>query len=82
MRKVKICKKLSKLIHIECSDMDCKCLESKEFVAVNDLYEVLSKFNPETPLKVILSELHDKGLTNSSSTERLKEGENETINKR
>ena len=41
MRKIKICKKLSKLKFIDCSDMDCVCLKDEEFVAVDDLIEYL-----------------------------------------
>ena len=40
MKKIKICKKLSKLIHIDCSDMDCDCLDGKEFVAVDDILKL------------------------------------------
>ena len=35
----------------------------KEWVAVDDVIEVLSKFKKDTPLSVIISELHDEGLT-------------------
>jgi len=37
--------------------------EKKKWVAVDDVIEVLSKFKKDTPLSVIISELHDEGLT-------------------
>ncbi len=40
MKKIKICKKLSKLIHIDCSDMDCDCLNFREFVAIEDILKL------------------------------------------
>ena len=65
MEKVKICKKLSKLKHIECSDMECRCLESKEFVAVDDILRVLHLANSDNDIINIL--------INSLSNENKKE---------
>jgi len=60
MRKIKICKKLLKLIHIDCSDMDCDCLDGEEFVAVDDIIKLVMKHNPLNLKKELLRNLNTR----------------------
>ncbi len=75
MRKVKIYKKLSKLKHIECSDMDCKCLESEEFVVVDDLKGLINKYKFDEKIFFIrlLQHLGLVKILNTQSNEKMEE---------
>ncbi len=53
MKKIKICKKLSKLSNIECCDYNCKCLDSEEFIAVDDMNKVINFLEGIKDIKLI-----------------------------
>jgi len=60
MKKIKICKKLSKLSNIECCDYNCKCLDSEEFIAVDDMNKVINFLEGIKDIKLIKLKLMQK----------------------